>query len=78
MGAFQFVSIERSNEVPQLLCAIDVLLPSDLSIRILIVAAVINLHRTCHVCLLLCGDRQRRKIVIFVQEANPTIFELSL
>lgn len=72
MDAFQFVSKERSNEVPQLL------LPSVLSIRILIVAAVINLHSPVHVCFLLCGGRQRRKIMIFTQEANPTIFKLSL
>lgn len=54
------------------------LLPSELSIRILIVPAVINLHSPSHVFLLFCGDRQRKKIVIFIQEANPTIFKLSL
>lgn len=52
MDAFQFVSMERSNEVPQLL------LPSVLTVRILIVAAVINLHSPVHVCFLLCGGRQ--------------------
>lgn len=72
MDALQFVSMERSNEVPQLL------LPSVLSVRILIVAAVINLRSPVHVCFLLCEGRQRRKIVIFTQEANPTIFKLSL